>query len=302
MGFGRLLLLLASSPGTSHCWSLMGRAPCCDKNNVKKGPWSPEEDAKLKEFIEKHGTGGNWIALPQKAGSIYICAWFINLHIHRVIDVMWLFISWFGDFMMLTVEFESKQSRFLELMSCFFFFLICLRPYLCFFSAWISLGWLQIRIVLRQLVYKKKEKENIYMVLSWIYYKNAHETLLPLPHPSTPSVYNLLGFYWSSRFICFTTSQFDGLLLVRIIITSFLHTFRIKAFSLLCTTYNLASYAWYFAFRSWYLGFSLTISMWSIFPWMCSIPTKIVALFMVWGPVMSLASLAVRYHATIAGL
>ncbi|KAL0390069.1 UNVERIFIED_CONTAM: Transcription factor [Sesamum calycinum] len=46
----------------------MGRAPCCDKANVKKGPWSPEEDAKLKEFIEKHGTGGNWIALPQKAG------------------------------------------------------------------------------------------------------------------------------------------------------------------------------------------------------------------------------------------
>ncbi|CAA0841746.1 myb domain protein 36 [Striga hermonthica] len=46
----------------------MGRAPCCDKANVKKGPWSPEEDAKLKEFIDKFGTGGNWIALPQKAG------------------------------------------------------------------------------------------------------------------------------------------------------------------------------------------------------------------------------------------
>ncbi|PQQ10047.1 transcription factor RAX2 [Prunus yedoensis var. nudiflora] len=46
----------------------MGRAPCCDKANVKKGPWSPEEDAKLKEYIEKYGTGGNWIALPQKAG------------------------------------------------------------------------------------------------------------------------------------------------------------------------------------------------------------------------------------------
>ncbi|MQL98236.1 hypothetical protein Taro_030938 [Colocasia esculenta] len=46
----------------------MGRAPCCDKANVKKGPWSPEEDKKLKEFIEKYGTGGNWIALPQKAG------------------------------------------------------------------------------------------------------------------------------------------------------------------------------------------------------------------------------------------
>ena len=47
----------------------MGRAPCCDKANVKKGPWSPEEDAKLKSYIEKNGTGGNWIALPQKIGN-----------------------------------------------------------------------------------------------------------------------------------------------------------------------------------------------------------------------------------------
>ncbi|KAK5840746.1 hypothetical protein PVK06_009649 [Gossypium arboreum] len=31
----------------------MGRAPCCDKANVKKGPWSPEEDSKLKDYIEK---------------------------------------------------------------------------------------------------------------------------------------------------------------------------------------------------------------------------------------------------------
>ncbi|KAL2465749.1 myb domain protein [Abeliophyllum distichum] len=46
----------------------MGRAPCCDKNNVKRGPWSPEEDVTLKAYIEKYGTGGNWIALPQKIG------------------------------------------------------------------------------------------------------------------------------------------------------------------------------------------------------------------------------------------
>ncbi|KAL1209904.1 Transcription factor RAX2 [Cardamine amara subsp. amara] len=46
----------------------MGRAPCCDKANVKRGPWSPEEDAKLKDYIEKQGTGGNWISLPHKAG------------------------------------------------------------------------------------------------------------------------------------------------------------------------------------------------------------------------------------------
>ncbi|XP_074588689.1 uncharacterized protein LOC141844548 [Curcuma longa] len=46
----------------------MGRAPCCDKANVKRGPWLPEEDAVLRSYIEKHGTGGNWIALPLKAG------------------------------------------------------------------------------------------------------------------------------------------------------------------------------------------------------------------------------------------
>jgi Myb-like DNA-binding domain len=49
--------------------SNMGRAPCCDKANVKRGPWSPEEDAKLKSYIEQHGTGGNWIALPHKIGK-----------------------------------------------------------------------------------------------------------------------------------------------------------------------------------------------------------------------------------------
>ncbi|GMI89338.1 hypothetical protein HRI_002603100 [Hibiscus trionum] len=46
----------------------MGRAPCCDKANVKRGPWSPEEDATLKNYVQNHGTGGNWIALPLKAG------------------------------------------------------------------------------------------------------------------------------------------------------------------------------------------------------------------------------------------
>ncbi|CAN4083072.1 unnamed protein product [Withania somnifera] len=46
----------------------MGRAPCCDKASVKRGPWSPEEDSKLKAYIEQNGTGGNWITLPQKVG------------------------------------------------------------------------------------------------------------------------------------------------------------------------------------------------------------------------------------------
>ncbi|WOL19583.1 transcription factor MYB82-like [Canna indica] len=70
----------------------MGRAPCCDKANVKKGPWSPEEDAKLKSYIEQHGTGGNWIALPPKIGSysfsytVYMCV--VCSCIHQTLDLL----------------------------------------------------------------------------------------------------------------------------------------------------------------------------------------------------------------------
>ncbi|QCE15894.1 myb proto-oncogene protein [Vigna unguiculata] len=45
----------------------MGRSPCCDENGLKKGPWTPEEDQKLVQHIEKHGHG-SWRALPKLAG------------------------------------------------------------------------------------------------------------------------------------------------------------------------------------------------------------------------------------------
>ncbi|KAI4322610.1 hypothetical protein L6164_022287 [Bauhinia variegata] len=45
----------------------MGRAPCCDKNGLKKGPWTPEEDLKLINYIQTHGPG-NWRTLPKNAG------------------------------------------------------------------------------------------------------------------------------------------------------------------------------------------------------------------------------------------
>ncbi|KAK4803452.1 hypothetical protein SAY86_003269 [Trapa natans] len=45
-----------------------GRAPCCDKNKVKRGSWSHAEDQKLISFISQHGHG-NWRALPRLAGE-----------------------------------------------------------------------------------------------------------------------------------------------------------------------------------------------------------------------------------------
>ncbi|PIN12147.1 Transcription factor, Myb superfamily [Handroanthus impetiginosus] len=46
-----------------------GRAPCCDKSKVRAGPWSPAEDLRLINFIQKHGHS-NWRALPKQAGLL----------------------------------------------------------------------------------------------------------------------------------------------------------------------------------------------------------------------------------------
>ncbi|CAN1153201.1 Transcription factor MYB35 [Linum perenne] len=45
----------------------MGRPPCCDKSNVKRGLWTPEEDAKILAYVSLHGIG-NWTLVPKKAG------------------------------------------------------------------------------------------------------------------------------------------------------------------------------------------------------------------------------------------
>ncbi|TKW20478.1 hypothetical protein SEVIR_4G091300v4 [Setaria viridis] len=45
----------------------MGRPPCCVEKGLKKGPWTPEEDHKLMNYIQKNGHG-SWRALPELAG------------------------------------------------------------------------------------------------------------------------------------------------------------------------------------------------------------------------------------------
>ncbi|CAA0836066.1 myb domain protein 94 [Striga hermonthica] len=48
----------------------MGRLPaCCEKNGVKKGPWTPEEDIILVSYIQEHGPG-NWRAVPSNTGLL----------------------------------------------------------------------------------------------------------------------------------------------------------------------------------------------------------------------------------------
>ncbi|KAF3436154.1 hypothetical protein FNV43_RR23246 [Rhamnella rubrinervis] len=47
----------------------MVRAPCCEKMGLKKGPWTPEEDQILINYIRQYGHS-NWRALPKLAGLL----------------------------------------------------------------------------------------------------------------------------------------------------------------------------------------------------------------------------------------
>lgn len=47
----------------------MGRAPCCSKVGLHRGPWTPREDTLLSTYIEAHGEG-HWKYLPKKAGLL----------------------------------------------------------------------------------------------------------------------------------------------------------------------------------------------------------------------------------------
>lgn len=43
--------------------------PCCSKIGLKRGPWTPEEDEKLSNYINKEGEG-RWRTLPKRAGLL----------------------------------------------------------------------------------------------------------------------------------------------------------------------------------------------------------------------------------------
>ncbi|KAJ0962116.1 hypothetical protein J5N97_029944 [Dioscorea zingiberensis] len=46
----------------------MGRAPCCAKVGLRRGPWTAREDALLTKYIQGHGEG-QWKSIPNKAAG-----------------------------------------------------------------------------------------------------------------------------------------------------------------------------------------------------------------------------------------
>ncbi|KAK8639658.1 hypothetical protein V6N13_138030 [Hibiscus sabdariffa] len=47
----------------------MGRAPCCSKVGLRRGPWTAREDRLLVSYIQGHGEG-HWRSLPKRAGLL----------------------------------------------------------------------------------------------------------------------------------------------------------------------------------------------------------------------------------------
>jgi transcription factor MYB, plant len=47
------------------------RKPFCEKNGMKKGAWSEQEDQRLTEYVKTHGER-RWGSVPKEAGR-YIC-------------------------------------------------------------------------------------------------------------------------------------------------------------------------------------------------------------------------------------
>uniref|UniRef100_A0A5B7ABI0 Putative Myb domain protein 7 n=1 Tax=Davidia involucrata TaxID=16924 RepID=A0A5B7ABI0_DAVIN len=47
----------------------MGRAPCCSKVGLYRGPWTAKEDTVLMNYIQVHGEG-HWRSLPKRAGLL----------------------------------------------------------------------------------------------------------------------------------------------------------------------------------------------------------------------------------------
>lgn len=61
------------------------KSPYYDENGLKKGAWSPEEDDKLKVYVQRYGHW-NWRELPKFAGNElnFIC--FLPIFISKLND------------------------------------------------------------------------------------------------------------------------------------------------------------------------------------------------------------------------
>ncbi|KAF2314277.1 hypothetical protein GH714_024868 [Hevea brasiliensis] len=75
----------------------MGKSACCDKNGLKKGPWTAEEDQKLIDYIQKHGHGRlrwtNYLRPDIKRGKFSIEEEEAIIQLHSILGNKWSAIA-----------------------------------------------------------------------------------------------------------------------------------------------------------------------------------------------------------------
>ncbi|KAM1023988.1 hypothetical protein ACFX2I_037198 [Malus domestica] len=67
----KMQMMITTSSSLSKAAGVAGgtKTPCCANVGLKRGPWTPEEDELLVNYIKKEGEG-RWRILPKTAGLL----------------------------------------------------------------------------------------------------------------------------------------------------------------------------------------------------------------------------------------
>ena len=86
----------------------MGRSPCCAKEGLNRGAWTPLEDRMLIGYIKSHGEG-KWRSLPKRAGQLYQIKCIILNNVHAI----WGFVVElkFYNFVMSIINGQKPRSQ-----------------------------------------------------------------------------------------------------------------------------------------------------------------------------------------------
>lgn len=131
----------------------MGKTPCCDKDGVRRGAWTPEEDQALVDHITKHGHG-SWRTLPKHAGP---CNFFYLLFSYCISSNYFISAFFFSFFL---GTFEAREEHGFMINKTPHFFVVVFLHYTSavYISIKVFTFWILVLRLLLLIVVSKKKK------------------------------------------------------------------------------------------------------------------------------------------------